>query len=271
MDTITEFLGAHGINEAELILDGTIKEIKTDKFKGWYIGDSLGVGKRSLTIESWTTRDRRSFTEGIDLSDPTEKAKLEESRLRFEEEKKAIQLSNRRMVEKHLDKFKAENWTGESKYLLKKKIDSTFGAILIESPTIGTDIIIPMSDDHGVVWNYQTIGDEGFKSFVPGALVDGLFFQLMVDGPQTPDEIFICEGYATSCSVQMAMPSSTVVCAFFANNLIAVAEKIRSLYPAAKIIICADDDSAKEINTGLEKADLAAQACYGFVATPRFV
>lgn len=271
LETIEIFLSTNGISESDIILDGTFKELKTASgFKGWYVGDQLGDGKRTITIEDWRTRDRKTFIEGIDLSNPDERAKLEEVRLRYEKEKRDLQLLKKKISQKQIAKFKAaEPWQTPSQYLTKKKIDHAFGALLVKSKVEVTDLIIPMQDIHGEIWNYQTIQDCGAKSFVPGALVDGLFFTLRGSGPENPDEVLITEGFATACSVKMAV-SGLVVCAFSANNLLAVAEGMRTLYPNAKILICGDDDYKKDPNTGREKAEAAAKAVMGNFVLPIF-
>lgn len=270
METIQDFLSSNGIQESELTLDGTFKELKTNNFKGWYVGDNLGDGKRSITIEDWRTRDRKTFVEGMDLGDPAERAKLEEIRLRYEKEKLDLQLLKQGFAQDRVAGFQKEKWTTPSKYLTAKKITEVFGALLVESRVETTDLIIPMCDSGGAIWNYQTIQDSGAKAFVPGALVDGLSFTLCGPFPATADEVLISEGFATASSIKMAMGHATVVCAFSANNLLLVAESIRAKYPHAKILICGDDDSKKEINAGVLKAEAAAKACAGNFVLPVF-
>ncbi len=271
LETIEAFLSSNGIQESDLILDGTFKELKTKSgFKGWYVGDKIGDGKRTITIEDWRTRDRKTFIEGLDLTDPNEREKLEEVRLRYEKEKRDLQLLKKGFSQQDIEDFKNESWTTPSKYLTAKKIEHTYGAILCQSRVEVTDLIIPMQDKHGEIWNYQKIQDSGAKAFVPGALVDGLYFVLNGQGPENPDEILITEGFATACSVKMACSSRLVVCAFSANNLLAVAEVMRELHPKAKILIAGDDDYKKDPNTGREKAEAAAKAVLGGMALPVF-
>lgn len=270
LETIEAFLSSNGIQESDLILDGTFKELKTKSgFKGWYVGDKIGDGKRTITIEDWRTRDRKTFIEGLDLTDPNEREKLEEVRLRYEKEKRDLQLLKKGFAQQDIEDFKNESWTTPSKYLTNKKIEHDYGAILCQSRVEVTDLIIPMQDKHGEIWNYQKIQDSGAKAFVPGALVDGLFFQLL---PTCVSEnIIICEGFATSCSVQASGVVANVVCAFSANNLLAVAEIMRELHPKAKILIAGDDDSGKQINVGAEKAEAAAKAVMGSFVLPSFL
>lgn len=53
--------------------------------------------------------------------------------------------------------------------------------------------------------------------------------------------VYLCEGFATGASVQMATETPTIIC-FQANNIQASIETIREINPACKIIICADRD-----------------------------
>ncbi len=271
LETINQFLTSNGISENDLVLDGTFKELKTQSgFKGWYVGDNLGPGKRSITIEDWRTRDRKTFIEGVDLTDPEEQKKLAEIRSRYEKEKKDLQLLKQEIAQEKIKEFSKENWVTPSKYLVNKKIDQTFGAILVESRIETTDLIIPMYDKSAVLWNYQTIQDSGAKAFVPGALVDGLFFRLRDNVNVKNDEIIICEGFATACSIKISYPEAVVFCAFSAGNLQLVAELVRVLYPTSKILIAGDDDVGKQINTGRDKAEAAAKSINGAAFFPSF-
>lgn len=272
METIAEYLHSRDIRDADLVLDGTIKSIKTDKFNGWYIGDDLGSGKRRITIEDWRTRDRRTLSEGFTDS-PEEAEALEASRKKYEEEKLRLQLSQKKDAARDVKKFTAmsKEWTGKSEYLTKKKILWSFGALQIQSNMVGTEVIIPLQDENGELWNYQSIQEDGFKTFQPGAKVDGLWFELTsTSEKQDENIILLCEGYATACSVQMAVPHARVICAFSSGNLALVAESMRKLHKYAKIIICGDDDWKLEENAGRLAAEAAALVCAGTVCLPVF-
>lgn len=271
MDTISEFLSRNGIAESDIILDGLVKTIDTDSFKGWYRGSDLGLGRRSLTIENWKTRNREFFLEGVDLKNPEHKAKIQELAKEFEAEKLRLQLENKKMAKKHFGHMK--HVADTPKYLLNKGITQTFGAMVVESDAIGFDLVITLRDSLGELWNYQTIQENGFKTFVPGAKVEGLWFELNSpeSGLHGDVPIFIAEGFATACSVQMAMPHSRVICAFGAGNLLAVAENIRNRHIDAKIIIAGDDDHKVDGNPGREKAEATANAIHGTAVFPVFM
>jgi putative DNA primase/helicase len=274
LSEIKEFLLSKGISESDLVLDGTMKNIKTDKFKGWYIGESVGPNQRRVTFGDWKTKDKRTLTEGLDMSDPKVRAEIELANSAYLAEKLALQEEKKLSVVADLNKILAQKWGRPSKYLKNKGITQTHGAILSRSLTIGTDLIIPMHDEQGVVWNYQRIQDDGFKSFVPGARVDGLWFMLQPSASGHPDSIYICEGFATACSVAMALNDNyshwAVVCAFSATNLKATALALRGSHPDSKIILVADNDAHVPGNPGVRLANEAAAMVQGFIVIPTF-
>ena len=81
--------------------------------------------------------------------------------------------------------------------------------------------------------------------------------------------ICIAEGFATAATVYEAT-GHAVVAAFTAGNLEAVARSMRSKFPEANLIMCADDDHGTSGNPGLTKATEAARAIGGLVAVPDF-
>jgi phage/plasmid primase-like uncharacterized protein/phage/plasmid-associated DNA primase len=269
--SIDAFLASVKCSRNDIKLDGTIRELKTPVFNGWYIGNEL-VGKgATLTAEDWRTKNRISISDGIDKSDPAMREMLAAAREKYQAEKLRLQELKRTHAQNDIKKYNTEasEWRGESAYLQRKQIPRAFGALAIESSIEGTDLIIPMRDEHGAFWNYQTILASGFKSFVPGARVDGLWYELTSENV-APDVIMITEGFATGCSVQQAQPQVKVVCAFTAGNLEDVARAVRLIYPHARIIICADDDWKTEPNTGREAAERAADVACASCAYPVF-
>lgn len=131
-------------------------------------------------------------------------------------------------------------------------------------------LLVPLRDGDGVLWNVQSIAANGDKRFMPGARMQGLWH--MLGGP-VGDMLCIAEGYATAATIHAAMGGPVAV-AFNAGNLKPVALALRALYPAARIVLCADDDAetSKRIgrNPGMDAAEDAARAVGGTVARPRF-
>ncbi len=120
-------------------------------------------------------------------------------------------------------------------------------------------LIIPARNIYGDITTIQTVSTSGEKRFLSGGAKTGSFF-ILDDQPVNPDDVvYICEGFATAASVQEATGKPTI-CAFDAGNLLPVAEALRRRYPDAELVICADDDTTKEHNTGRTKAIAAAIA-----------
>lgn len=273
METIKEFLSQKGIPETDIILDGQIKSLTLPNFKGWYIGNDLGDGKKRITIEDWRTKDRHTISEGFDHNDPQIRAQIQEQQKEFQAAKDELHLLKKKFAQNDWLKFQASpHKKSLTKYLEKKSIDNLFGALAVPSLSMGYDVIIPIHEltPVGEIWNYQRIQEDGFKSFVPGAMVDGLCFELAAHDPVDHSKIFITEGFATACSIKMAVNNYAVICAFYAENLQAVAEKTRAMYPDAEIILCADDDWKVKGNPGRTKADLAASKVSGKLCVPNF-
>lgn len=111
-------------------------------------------------------------------------------------------------------------------------------------------LIIPMRDIEGNLQSLQYIDDTCEKRFHPGGATKAALLTLgTLEGI-----IYICEGYATACTVFEATGAFTVA-AFSASNLVDVAEIMRAKYPDIKIVIAADND---ESGTGKKYADIAS-------------
>jgi len=146
-------------------------------------------------------------------------------------------------------------------YLVRKGIQPNGARVL------GATLLVPMRDGSGALCNVQRIPPEGGgkKLFQFGARVNGCYFAI----GKTNGVIHIAEGFATGASVHEATGEAVAV-AFSAGNLDAVARTLRTKYPQARIVMCADDDYQTAANTGLTKATEAALAVGGLVAKPDF-
>jgi putative DNA primase/helicase len=127
----------------------------------------------------------------------------------------------------------------------------------------GDLLLVPMRDEDGKLQNVQRISATE-KRYLPGGRKTGMHHMLAASCSGLPDVILIAEGYATAASCCEAMGLLTTVVAFDAGNLRPVAESIHAQYPAALIVICADNDwetaAAKGENPGVAKAKAAARA-----------
>lgn len=105
------------------------------------------------------------------------------------------------------------------------------------------ELLVPMLDASGRVWNVQRIDAEGGKQFVMGGRKRGTFHRIAGTGPA-----WAAEGYATAATVHAATGCPVVV-AFDAGNLAAVAAELPELQRVA-----ADND---ENAAGLKGAKAA--------------
>ncbi len=129
-------------------------------------------------------------------------------------------------------------------------------------------LIVPMRDTAGTLHSLQTITPDGDKRFLPGGKVKGCYHA--IGKPSGPDGMLIvCEGYATGASIHEATGQAVAV-AFNAGNVDAVALALRTKYPAARLIVAADDDCHTEGNPGITKATAAARAAGALLAVPDF-
>ena len=127
-------------------------------------------------------------------------------------------------------------------------------------------LLVPVMDCDGNIHGVQRIWPNGLKRFAPGTDKIGHFFQI---GTIKSDTILIAEGYATAATLH-EVTGHTVIVAFDAGNLLPVAQTIRSKYPGACIVICADNDQWTEGNPGLASATKAATTVHGLLAVPTF-
>lgn len=124
-------------------------------------------------------------------------------------------------------------------------------------------LVVPVIDPAGAICSLQFIGASGSKRFLKGGRIEGGSFLV---GSAT-DPLCIAEGYATAASIHEATGYAVTV-AFHAANLMTVAQDVRCRYPAATIIVCADDDRATDGNPGRRGATAAARAVRGLLAAP---
>lgn len=131
------------------------------------------------------------------------------------------------------------------------------------------NLIVPLFDISGKIWNTQEIHADGYKPFLPGGRVSSCFY--MIGNVIEPTQIIcIVEGFATGASVHEATGHTTVV-AFNSGNMDKVGKEIRTLYPHSKIVYCADDDSHSiPPDAGLKAANKAVAATGGIVILPIF-
>lgn len=131
------------------------------------------------------------------------------------------------------------------------------------------NLVIPLYDRQGNIWNIQEIHADGHKPFLSGGRVSGCFY--MIGQVQKEDEIIcIAEGFATAASIYEATGYVTVV-SFNSGNMDKVGKEIRALYLQAFLVYCADDDShSNPPDAGLKAANKAMAATGGIIVLPDF-
>ena len=259
---------ANGLLIKDLIADGEIHRVahvssKKGALDGWYIlhtGGKVPVGIagcwKEPTFESkWVADIGRtmSFTE------------------RFEHDKWVSELKAKKDAERLASQAvaaeRAEDEVGtyadasdDHPYLVRKHI-SAHG---IKIDRAGR-LVVPVIDQAGEILSYQTIDSDGNKRFLKGGKVEGGFYELRGNRKI----VFVGEGFATCASIYEAT-GYTVMVAFDCGNLAKVAKAAKEMFPAAKIVIGADNDQFTEGNPGVTKGRAAAALVFGEIVYPSF-
>lgn len=126
-------------------------------------------------------------------------------------------------------------------------------------------LVIPVRDADGALHGLQFIQPDGSKRFISGMAKAGHYHAIGKPGAV----LLIAEGYATAATLREATGQAVAV-AFDTGNLRPVALALRAKFPAARIVIAADNDHRTEGNPGITKATEAAQAIDGTVIAPAF-
>ncbi len=123
------------------------------------------------------------------------------------------------------------------------------------------DVLIPLTGEDGTAINVQLISAAGDKRTLPGGQVKGTYW---LAGEPDGKTLWLTEGYATGLTVHR-LTGQAVYVALSANNLPALAKRLRESHPDAMMLIAADRD---DNGTGQLKAEEAAKACGGETALP---
>ncbi len=132
------------------------------------------------------------------------------------------------------------------------------------------NLIIPMADATGTLWNVQQILPSGRKLFLTSGRVNGTM-HLHDDGT---GPLVIGEGYASMAAIHRATGLSFAA-AFTASNLRAVATLLRARFRDRELLIAADDDGHLVANPniarnlGIDAATKAAAWARAELVVPR--
>jgi len=136
----------------------------------------------------------------------------------------------------------------------------------------GRRLVVPLQDIDGRIHSLETIAPDGAKRFLAGGAKKGHFAVVGAEPgplPEPTGPVLICEGWATAASLHMAT-GHIVIAAMDAGNLMPVAEALRARFPAAEIVLVADNDTKpdRDTNPGVEAARKVALAVDGRLAVP---
>lgn len=251
--------------KGEAIGDGDLHRYRVDGDKsgslnGWYV---LHLdGKPFGAFGSWKTGQSCTWTaEQPETMTPAEKA-AQAARLA---ESKRARAAEQVKVQAEAAARAAVLWakshpaTNQHPYLARKRVQA-YGVRVL-----GPSLVIPLRDVAGELHSLQFIGADGGKTFLTGGRKRGCYYAI----GRPVETLCIAEGYATAASIHEATGYATA-CAFDAGNLESVARALRGKFPAARITVCADNDTGTPGNPGVRYAEAAARAVRGFLAVPTF-
>lgn len=140
----------------------------------------------------------------------------------------------------------------------------------------GENLLVPMFDKGGKLWNLQRIKPDGQKRFLHGGRIDDLFCLIGSPDKRGMDAVIV-EGYATGATVHAATGLPVIV-SFNTSNLRRVARLWAEMRADLQFTIFADDDEATALrelertgehkNPGIEIARSVASEIGAAVAYP---
>ncbi len=266
IDAFRAELEAAGLRPPEIIADGKLHRVPVDGKPGSRDGayvlhpDDPPAG----WWQNWRTGQDGTWTAGGNgrASSPQERQalaqRLEATRRQREEAQAQAWAGAAQRARTVLDQAQP---CQEHAYLQRKCVQLCAGLKVDQEGRL----LVPVLGPDGKPQSVQTITADGSKLFMAGGKMAGGYFSIKGDaGP-----LVVCEGLATGLSLHEAT-GHTVLVAFNAGNLEAVARMAREKYPERSIILAGDDDHATPGNPGLTKATAAALAVGGMLAIPVF-
>lgn len=210
----------NGTNGAyRLYLDGKVPA-------GWFQNHENGGG-----VIKWRA-------EGIKPPTPAEREAWREERARRDAERAAEKAAGQAGAARKARRIweAARDASPHHPYLTRKKIRPH------EIREYRELLVVPLTDETGEIVNLQYIAGDGTKRFLTGARKQGCY-HVIGEPDLDPDALCIGEGFATMATVHETTGYMSVV-AFDCGNLLPVAVTWRKKLPAARMVICADDDVA---------------------------
>lgn len=276
IEQFRDAIRAAGLNPPDVVIaDGELRRFASNgehgDDAGWYVlhGDGIPAGIfgdwRSGFSQKWRADIGRSLT-------AAEESQQRERMRTAQQARDAEQVKRRTAAAE----FAATHWQSalpapeDHPYLTRKGISPCSarlyrGELAIGSLPCDSALLVPLRDTAGTLHTLEFIAPNGEKRFLPYGAKRGHY--CAIGKPEAT--LCIVEGFATGASVYAATGLAVAI-AFDSGNLEPVARSLRTKYPAAKLIVCADDDRHIDSNPGLTKATAAARAVGGFVAVPDF-
>jgi putative DNA primase/helicase len=263
-------LHAHGLTPGDIIPDGQLHRCGTSGKErgqdGTYVfhPDSPASG----WYQNYRTDDKGTWTAKAEAHWTQEERAAQKARI--ERDRVARQAEEARRHAEARERAKAiyeacNPCPADHPYLVEKGVAPVDGL----RQTQDGRLVAPGLDAHGQTQTLQYIGTDGAKRFLYDGQAAGAYFAIKATGGAKDGPLYIVEGLATGLTVHAAM-GETVLVAFNAGNLMAVAAMARVKYPDREIILVADNDHKTEGNPGFTKATEAARAIKGKLAVPHF-
>lgn len=257
-----------GFNISDIVYDSKYHRFNRDGHdNGWYIASDFG-NFQVVNIGDWKTGEHHVVKSRENLTE-TEKKHVKEV------QKKAIEQNEIEKKERHekAGSLAEKIWEHgqplfRSKYLTRKKITELHNAKTIIGLT-GREVAVPMRDQYGQLWGIQTISPYGEKKFMYGQKILGLHH--LIGEVKSGSTLYICEGFATGCSIYQATQLPVLI-TFNTANLPHVAKWAKEKYNQTDIVIAGDEDlfSSNKINAGRKCATETALSINANVVFPKF-
>lgn len=248
----------------EIIADGklhrfTVADDKPRSENGWYIfhnGDlpagAFGCWKRQVN-ETWNGREYRSLTADEKTCHNANMEAIKRQREQAQREVGAACIAKAESMLKAAGDVKANH-----AYLVRKNIKP------YESRQLKDMLLIPVRKEKTLT-GLQIIMPDGSKKFLTGTGKTGAYLAI----PGTGKTVYLCEGWATGCTIHELTGAPVIVC-FDCGNLEPVATAVKKVGPEYDFVIVADNDRLTDGNLGLTKATAAALTISARLAIPTF-
>ncbi|MBR1486920.1 MAG: AAA family ATPase, partial [Synergistaceae bacterium] len=262
-------LGLYPLKDTNLILDGklhryTVEGDKATTKNGAYCIHTDGYPAGYL--QSWKTGVQTNWK--FDISNFSEEQKkyfsskefqlqvknAEKERIKREEEQRIRQINASKIAKSTFEKL--EPAPHEYPYLQKKKI----APYNFRFDKIKNALAVPLHNINGEFQSLQWIFPNGDKKFFQDAPIKGAFWSIALDTLKgnNKDIILLGEGVATMAKVY-ELSGYPCVAAMNCGNLYDIAVALKNKFLQANIIIMADDDKERELESGKNPGRDAAQ------------